>query len=103
MVHTRHVYHIYAIRTRERASLKHALTEQGIQSGIHYPFPVHLLGAYADLGYRPGDFPQAENMANEHLSLPMYPELQNEQIHQVAEAVAAACQGLRPGVPDGDP
>jgi dTDP-4-amino-4,6-dideoxygalactose transaminase len=87
MAYARHVYHIYAIRTPERAALQQALMVQGIQSGIHYPFPVHLLPAYADLGYHPGSFHQAEAMAAEELSLPMYPELSKEDIHHVAAAL----------------
>ena len=83
----RHVYHIYAIRTAERAALQDALTREGIQTGIHYPFPVHLLPAYADLGYRTGDFPHAERAANETLSLPMFPELTASQQATVAEAL----------------
>jgi dTDP-4-amino-4,6-dideoxygalactose transaminase len=69
------------------------LTEQGIQSGIHYPFPVHLLPAYADLGYPAGSFCQAETMAAEELSLPMYPELSIEAIHQVAAALIGSSRG----------
>jgi dTDP-4-amino-4,6-dideoxygalactose transaminase len=87
MAYARHVYHVYAIRTPERVALQQVLTGQGIQSGIHYPFPVHLLPAYADLGYRTGSFHQAETMAAEELSLPMYPELSTEAIHQVAAAL----------------
>ena len=87
MAYARHVYHIYAIRTPERAALQQALMEQGIQSGIHYPFPVHLLPAYADLGYHPGSFHQAEAIAAEELSLPMYPELSKEDIHSVTAAL----------------
>jgi dTDP-4-amino-4,6-dideoxygalactose transaminase len=90
MAYARHVYHVYAIRTPERAALQQALTGQDIQSGIHYPFPVHLLPAYADLGYHSGDFPQAETMAAEELSLPMYPELSKEAIHRVAAALIEA-------------
>jgi dTDP-4-amino-4,6-dideoxygalactose transaminase len=87
MAYARHVYHIYAIRTPERAALQQVLMGLGIQSGIHYPFPVHLLPAYADLGYHPGSFHQAEAMAAEELSLPMYPELSKEDIHHVAAAL----------------
>ncbi len=82
--HTRHVYHIYAIRTRERAAWQAALAAQDIQSGIHYPTPVHLLPAFSDLGGHRGQFPHAEQAANEVLSLPMFPELTREQCEEVA-------------------
>ena len=85
--HHRHVYHVYAIRTRQRQAWQDALNAQGIQTGIHYPFPVHLLAAYADLGYGPGDFPHAEQAANEVLSLPMFAELTAEQCETVTRAV----------------
>jgi len=87
MANTRHVYHIYAIRTQQRQAWQDALHKQGIQTGIHYPIPVHLLPAYADLGYKLGDFPHSEAAANEVLSLPMYPELNEEQRESVASAV----------------
>jgi dTDP-4-amino-4,6-dideoxygalactose transaminase len=87
MPYARHVYHIYAIRTRQRESWQKALQEQGIQTGIHYPIPVHLLPAYADLGYKAGQFPHAEQAANEVLSLPMFPELTAVQCEEVAHAV----------------
>jgi dTDP-4-amino-4,6-dideoxygalactose transaminase len=83
----RHVYHVYAIRTDAREALQNVLNAQGIQTGIHYPIPVHLQPAYADLGYQPGDFPQSEAAAREVLSLPMYPELTGEQVEQVAAAL----------------
>jgi dTDP-4-amino-4,6-dideoxygalactose transaminase len=95
--HNRHVYHIYAIRTRQRAAWQEALTAQGIQTGIHYPIPVHLLPAYADLGYERGDFPNAERAADEVLSLPMFPELRAEQCETVARAVRALAAGERAG------
>ncbi|MBS0394372.1 MAG: DegT/DnrJ/EryC1/StrS family aminotransferase [Proteobacteria bacterium] len=85
--YNRHVYHIYAIRTKQRAAWQDALQAQGIQTGIHYPFPVHLLPAFADLGYKVGDFPLAEAAANEVLSLPMFPELTAEQCETVCRAV----------------
>jgi dTDP-4-amino-4,6-dideoxygalactose transaminase len=85
--YARHVYHIYAIRTGERSKWQDALQQQGIQTGIHYPFPVHLLPAYADLGYRAGQFPHSERAANEVLSLPMFPELTADQTSTVARAV----------------
>jgi dTDP-4-amino-4,6-dideoxygalactose transaminase len=83
----RHVYHIYAIRTQRRQAWQRALEEQGIQTGIHYPIPVHLLPAYADLGYTAGQFPQAEKAAAEVLSLPMFPELTAAQCEQVCDAI----------------
>lgn len=87
MSHARHVYHIYAIRTRSRQQWQDALQAQGIQTGIHYPIPVHLLPAYTDLGYKAGQFPHAEQAANEVLSLPMFPELTAQQVETVVQAV----------------
>ena len=87
MDYARHVYHIYAIRTKSRAAWMDALNAKGIQSGIHYPFPVHLLPAYEDLGYKAGQFPHSEQAANEVLSLPMFGELTAEQCEEVAAAV----------------
>jgi dTDP-4-amino-4,6-dideoxygalactose transaminase len=86
----RHVYHVYAVRHPERDRLQAALLAQGVQTGIHYPIPVHLQPAYADLGYRAGDFPVSERAARETLSLPMFAELTPAQCEQVAEAVAGA-------------
>lgn len=87
MHYARHVYHIYAIRTTERAAWQDALQTQGIQTGIHYPIPVHLLPAYADLGYGRGQFPHAEKAAAEVLSLPMFPELTPAQCEAVSNAI----------------
>jgi dTDP-4-amino-4,6-dideoxygalactose transaminase len=92
MAYGRHVYHVYAIRTPARTIVQQSLTARGIQSAVHYPFPVHLLPAYADLGYRQGDFPQAEKMSAEQLSLPMYPELSEETISHVASAVSESAR-----------
>jgi dTDP-4-amino-4,6-dideoxygalactose transaminase len=92
--YSRHVYHIYAIRTETRDSLQQMLHDQGIQTGIHYPIPVHLLPAYADLGHGPGDFPCSESAANEVLSLPMFAELNDDHIETVAAAVR---EGLHAG------
>ena len=58
-----------------------------MQTGIHYPMPVHLLPAYADLGYKAGQFPHSEQAANEVLSLPMFPEITAQQIEAVVSAV----------------
>jgi dTDP-4-amino-4,6-dideoxygalactose transaminase len=91
--HQRHVYHVYAIRTPERAAWQEALNGRGIQTGIHYPFPVHLLAAYSDLGYQAGEFPHSERAADEVLSLPMFPELTVEQCETVAGAVRELATG----------
>jgi dTDP-4-amino-4,6-dideoxygalactose transaminase len=88
MDYARHVYHIYAIRTQQRSEWQQALHAKGIQTGIHYPIPVHLLPAYADLGYSRGDFPHSEQASDEVLSLPMFPELSSAQCEEVSEAVA---------------
>ncbi len=85
----RHVYHVFTVRTPERTRMREALLAAGIHSGIHYPIPVHLQAAYADLGHRPGDFPHAEHAAAEVLSLPLFPELTGAQRDQVAERVRA--------------
>jgi dTDP-4-amino-4,6-dideoxygalactose transaminase len=84
----RHVYHVYAVRSAQRAQWQEALLTQGIQTGIHYPTPVHLLPAFADLGHKVGDFPHAEQAASQVLSLPMFPELTPIQCETVAQAVA---------------
>jgi dTDP-4-amino-4,6-dideoxygalactose transaminase len=85
----RHVYHIYAVRSPDRACWQEALQSKGIQTGIHYPFPIHLLPAHADLGYGEGAFPHSEQAAREVLSLPMFPELTAAQREEVAAAVLA--------------
>jgi dTDP-4-amino-4,6-dideoxygalactose transaminase len=87
LAYARHVFHVYAIRVADRPAFQSALAEKGVQTGIHYPIPVHLLPAWADLGHRRGDFPHSEKAADEVLSLPMYPELSDEQIVAVASAV----------------
>jgi len=83
----RHVYHVYTVRSKERDRLQKALNDNGIHTGIHYPVPVHLQPAYADLGYEAGAFPQAEAAAKQVLSLPLYPELSSQAVAQVAEGV----------------
>lgn len=85
--HNRHVYHIYPYRTPNRDRVIQQLKVREIESGIHYPIPVHLQPAYAMLGYQAGQFPVSERIANEELSLPMFPELTDEQTRGVCEAV----------------
>jgi len=69
-----------------------ALQAAGIATGIHYPVPVHLQKAYAELGYRTGDFPVTEAAANEFLSLPIYPEMRPDQVATVAMEVKRTCR-----------
>lgn len=83
----RHVYHVYPILSVERQGLIESLASRGIQAGIHYPSSVHLLPAYSDLGYKVGDFPISERVASQEVSLPMFPELTNEQVWEVSRAV----------------
>jgi dTDP-4-amino-4,6-dideoxygalactose transaminase len=86
---SRAVYHLYVVRTEDREGLMAHLKELGIGSGIHYPIPLHLQKAYASLNYRRGDLPVAEKIADEILSLPMYPQLTAEQQVRVVEEVVS--------------
>jgi dTDP-4-amino-4,6-dideoxygalactose transaminase len=83
----RHVYHIYAVRSPARARWQQELSDRGIQTGIHYPIPVHLQPAYAEAKWRKGDLPHAEMAAKEVLSLPIFPELREVQQNEVIQAV----------------
>ena len=85
----KHVYHVYGVYHERRTQLQAALQVAGVHTGIHYPIPVHLQRAYADLGYKVGDLPVTERIASEQLSLPMFPELTDDQIGRVAKEVAA--------------
>jgi O-antigen ligase len=83
------VWHLFVVRAGDRDALAEHLTANGISTGIHYPIPIHRLGAYADLGRPEGSYPLTEAAATEILSLPMYPELDQAQIEHVASAIAA--------------
>jgi len=85
--YAKHVYHIYAIRTKKRDALMSALAEKNISCGIHYPISLHLQDAYRSLGYTQGSFPIAEKCATEFLSLPMFPELTENQIMMVVAEI----------------
>lgn len=89
-----HACHVYAIRAENRDAMRAELEEAGVSTGIHYPVPVHLQPAYADLGYGAGDFPIAEALSRETLSLPLFPEMSDLQVARVIEA-ANRC-GLAP-------
>ena len=86
--YARHVYHVYAIQVEERDEIRRRLEEKGIGCAVHYPIPIHLQEACRNLGHRAGAFPVAENLAEEFLSLPMFPELTEEQIEYVAGCVS---------------
>lgn len=90
MAWARHVFHAYTIRVPQRDEVRARLLAAGIQTGIHYPTPVHLQPAWSGLGYRRGAFPVAEQTAAEVLSLPMYAELEPAQVEAVAAELAVA-------------
>jgi dTDP-4-amino-4,6-dideoxygalactose transaminase len=81
------VFHLYVLQTAERDALLAYLQEQGIAAGIHYPIPLHLQPAFRHLGYKAGDFPMSEDLGRECLSLPLFPELTEDEVRTVAQAV----------------
>jgi dTDP-4-amino-4,6-dideoxygalactose transaminase len=81
------VHHLYVIRTEGRDALQAHLASAGIDTGIHYPIPLHLQAAFSTLDYKPGDLPVTEEAAAQILSLPMYPQLRREQQQRIAEAI----------------
>jgi dTDP-4-amino-4,6-dideoxygalactose transaminase len=91
----RHVHHVYAVRTQHRDAVRQAMAERGVSTGIHYPTPVHLQPAYADLGYGNGAFPHAERYAAETLSLPMFPGLDAERIGKVVDVLGESLAATR--------
>jgi dTDP-4-amino-4,6-dideoxygalactose transaminase len=93
--YARAVYHLYVIRHPRRDALAAALKERGIGSLIHYPIPLHLQPAFAELGLRPGAFPVAERAAGEILSIPLFPEMSDGQAEAVIRAIREVAPGLR--------
>jgi len=96
MPYAKHVYHLYVIRVNSsdknnrketRDHLQKFLNEQGISTGLHYPVPLHLQECFKDLCYKYGDFPVTENLADTGLSLPMFPELSDEQLNYISEKI----------------
>ncbi len=83
----RHVYHVYAVRLENREETRSRMDREGVATGIHYPIPVHLQEAYADLGYSQGSLPVTEALAHEFLSLPIYPELSDAAMDRVIGAL----------------
>jgi dTDP-4-amino-4,6-dideoxygalactose transaminase len=89
----RHVYHLFVVQATQRDALRAALTAQGVETGIHYPIPLHAQPILRGLGYRLGAFPNAEQLAAHSLSLPMYPEMPLSHVARVADAISG--QGRR--------
>ncbi len=87
------VYHLYSVRSSARDRLQRSLQERDVQTGIHYPVPVHLQPAYSSPRYGPGSFPHSEQAAREVLSLPMYAEITPEQLERVCAAVCVFARG----------
>ena len=85
--YSRHVFHVYAIRVKEREAMMWMLKEKGVECAVHYPVPIHLQKAYENLGYGKGDFPVLQGIAREFISLPMFPELTERQTSAVSLAV----------------
>lgn len=84
-----HVYNQFTIRTPQRDALSAYLTQHGIGNRIYYPVPLHLQECYQALGYQKGDFPISEQLSQEVLSLPIYPELAPDQLHYVVDTIKA--------------
>jgi len=85
----RHVYHQYTIRVENRDDLQAYLKDKGIASTVYYPLPLHLQKVFSDLGYKEGDFPNSERASKTVLSLPMFPELKDDQVDYVVDAISA--------------
>ena len=86
------VYHIFPLFTEKRDELREHLQANGISSGIHYPIPVHMQRGFSNLGFKEGDLPQTEQVCREVMSLPMYPELADETVKQIADSVRQFCR-----------
>jgi dTDP-4-amino-4,6-dideoxygalactose transaminase len=93
----RHVYHQFVVRVPWRDEVDRAMKAAGIETGVHYPIPLHLQPAFAGAGPGEGAFPAAEAAAREVLSLPMYAELAEEQQTEVVETLASSLRGLKAG------
>ncbi|MEI6782768.1 MAG: DegT/DnrJ/EryC1/StrS family aminotransferase [Verrucomicrobiota bacterium] len=86
----KHVYHLYVVQVPDRKKQQAAFDAANVVHGIHYPIPVHLQPAFADLGHKPGSFPVTEALVSKIISLPMFPEIQEGQIERVAGACLKA-------------
>ena len=90
----KHVWHQYVIRTSKRNELANSLRESGISTAIHYPIPLHLQPSFQYLGYKNGDFPVSEKCSSEVLSLPLYPELSDDDVELICSEVILNCEKL---------
>jgi dTDP-4-amino-4,6-dideoxygalactose transaminase len=99
----RSVYHLFVVEVEARPEVMASLEAQGIGFGLHYPVPIHLQAAYEDLGLGLGSFPNAENSAERLLSLPMFPEMTQDQITAVITAVRTAAQQAAVAVENQEP
>ena len=88
-----HIYHLYVVRVPEREWVMQELGAQGISSGLHYPIPLHLQAAYRDLGYRKGDLPVTETVADSILSLPMFPHMTEDMVDFVCSEIETVLEG----------
>src|SRR5271165_2693834 len=93
----KHVWHLFVVLHPHRDRIRKELESRGIQTGLHYPIPVHLQEAYADLGYQPGEFPISERIAQDCFTLPLFPEMTGAQQDRV---IRALCEILRSGTKD---
>jgi dTDP-4-amino-4,6-dideoxygalactose transaminase len=91
-----HIFHLYVIRVQDRDALMEHLKPMGIATGLHYPIPIHLQPAYAELGYKPGDFPVTEAYAETIVSLPIFPELDDDKVAYVVEGIRDFLQHQTP-------
>lgn len=89
----RHVWHVYGVRTPRRDRLREHLAAKGIESGVHYPIPVHLQPSYANVPFRAGGLARSEEIANQELSLPMFPEIRDDEVAAVAKVLRDSMAG----------
>jgi dTDP-4-amino-4,6-dideoxygalactose transaminase len=87
MPYGKHIYHLYVIRRPDRDGLKNYLEKEAVKTMIHYPIPIHLQEAYKDLNYKESSFPVAEKIAKEIVSLPIFPQLKDEEVKRIVELI----------------
>ncbi|MEQ8198223.1 MAG: DegT/DnrJ/EryC1/StrS family aminotransferase, partial [Clostridiaceae bacterium] len=88
----RHVYHMYILQSEERGRVLEELKKKGIATGVYYPVPLHLQKVYRNLGYKEGDLPVAEYLSHRTFAIPVYPELNDDQVNYIIDAVKAFCK-----------